>query len=139
MSTSKTSAGIASVAATVVLLGACASGDEVRSSSSSSSVSPSDARAGTSAVPVTDAVPHSYVGMWVTGDGNIRQELRADGRYVEARGQRENAYQGDYQIVGSKVTYQDDTGFSADGHFENGILFHAGMVMYRDVEQGALR
>ena len=35
---------------------------------------------------------HPYAGMWVTGDGSIRHELRPDGRYVEARGTRERAY-----------------------------------------------
>jgi hypothetical protein len=30
----------------------------------------------------------SYVGMWVTADGLIRQELLPDGRYDEARGAR---------------------------------------------------
>jgi Agrobacterium tumefaciens protein Atu4866 len=34
------------------------------------------------------------VGMWVTADGHIRQELLPDGRYVEARGERRCAYTG---------------------------------------------
>lgn len=29
---------------------------------------------------------HPYIGMWVTADGRIRQELLANGRYDEARG-----------------------------------------------------
>ena len=28
---------------------------------------------------------HPYIGMWVTGDGHIRQELLPNGRYDEAR------------------------------------------------------
>lgn len=38
---------------------------------------------------------HPYVGMWVTADGHIRQELLANGRYDEARGTRQSAYQAD--------------------------------------------
>ena len=71
-----------------------------------------------------------YIGLWVTEDGNIRQALLPNGRYVEARGHLEAAYQGNYQIVGNHIEYQDDTGFSADGDFIAGVLHHAGMVMY---------
>lgn len=71
-----------------------------------------------------------YIGLWVTEDGEIRQALLPNGRYVEARGHLEAAYQGNYQIVGNHIEYQDDTGFSADGEFIAGVLHHAGMVMY---------
>ncbi|PKR58096.1 Atu4866 domain-containing protein [Thalassospira lohafexi] len=81
--------------------------------------------------PTLQTSPHPYVGMWVTEDGYVRQELRSDGRYDEARGTRQSAYQGDYQISGNYVTYQDDTGFTADGYFENDVLYHGGMVMFR--------
>lgn len=72
-----------------------------------------------------------YAGMWVTGDGQIRHELLANGRYVEARGNRERAYEGSYKLAGDHIDYQDDTGFTADGEFRDGILYHAGMVLYR--------
>lgn len=71
-----------------------------------------------------------YIGLWVTEDHNIRQALLPNGRYIEARGHLEAAYQGNYQIVGDHIEYQDDTGFSADGEFIAGVLHHAGMVMY---------
>lgn len=71
-----------------------------------------------------------YIGLWVTEDHSIRQALLPNGRYIEARGHREAAYQGNYQIVGNHIEYQDDTGFSADGDFIAGVLHHAGMVMY---------
>ncbi|WP_296342341.1 Atu4866 domain-containing protein [Reyranella sp.] len=74
---------------------------------------------------------HPYVGMWVTADGNIRHELLANGRYVEARGTREKAYQGRYTIKGNHIDYVDDTGFTADGDFVDGVLHHGGMVLYR--------
>lgn len=37
---------------------------------------------------------HPYVGMWVTADGHIRHNLLPNGRYDEARGNRDSAYQG---------------------------------------------
>jgi len=71
-----------------------------------------------------------YIGLWVTEDGQIRQALLPNGRYVEARGHLEAAYQGEYTIVGTHIEYRDDTGFTADGDFIAGVLHHAGMVMY---------
>ncbi|MBL4919118.1 Atu4866 domain-containing protein [Tabrizicola sp. DMG-N-6] len=74
---------------------------------------------------------HSYVGLWVTEDGSIRHELLTNGRYVEARGTRERAYEGRYEVTGTHIEYWDDTGFTADGDFINGVLYHAGMILYR--------
>ncbi len=80
----------------------------------------------------TDAVAdHPYVGIWVTADGRIRHELLPNGRYVEARGARERAYEGRYEVTGNYIEYWDDTGFTADGEFRNDVLYHAGMVLYR--------
>ena len=76
--------------------------------------------------------PHPYVGMWVTEDGYIRHELLPNGRYDEARGERKSAYQGSYTIEGDHIEYVDDTGFTADGDFIDGVLYHAGMVLYRE-------
>ena len=75
---------------------------------------------------------HPYVGLWVTEDRHIRHELLHDNRYVEARGNRERAYLGRYQVTGSHIEYWDDTGFTADGDFRDGILYHAGMVLHRE-------
>ena len=72
-----------------------------------------------------------YVGMWVTKDGYIRHELLPDGRYDEARGNRPSAYRGKYEIKDNHIEYVDDSGFTADGDFENGILHHAGMTLYK--------
>jgi Agrobacterium tumefaciens protein Atu4866 len=73
---------------------------------------------------------HPYLGTWVTADGYIRHELLPNGRYDEARGNRKSAYQGNYTITGNHIDYVDDTGFTADGDFINGVLYHAGMVLY---------
>ena len=72
-----------------------------------------------------------YSGLWVTADGYIRHELLPNGRYVEARGEKERAYEGRYLVLGDHIEYRDDTGFTADGDFKDGILYHAGMVLYR--------
>jgi Agrobacterium tumefaciens protein Atu4866 len=78
-------------------------------------------------------VTHRYVGMWVTGDGQIRQELLASGRYDEARGSRKSAYQGRYEIRGNEIFYWDDKGFTADGRFvSDDELHHGGMIFYRE-------
>lgn len=77
-------------------------------------------------------VPHPYVGMWVTEDGRIRHELLPNGHYDEARGERESAYQGAYDVVGDHIEYRDDTGFTADGDFVDGVLYHGGMLFYRE-------
>ncbi|AGB70557.1 hypothetical protein RTCIAT899_CH05750 [Rhizobium tropici CIAT 899] len=74
---------------------------------------------------------HAYAGMWVTADGHIRHELLPNGRYIEARGSRERAYQGRYVLTGDHIDYWDDTGFTADGDFIDGVLHHAGMILYR--------
>ncbi|TVP46629.1 MAG: hypothetical protein EA345_12395 [Halomonas sp.] len=79
----------------------------------------------------TPMADHPYIGMWVTKDGRIRHELLANNRYDEARGERESAYQGRYQVTGNYIEYWDDTGFTADGEFIDGVLYHAGMVLYR--------
>lgn len=76
--------------------------------------------------------PHPYVGMWKTADDHIRHELLDTGRYVEARGRREAAYTGRYVVTRDHIDYVDDTGFTADGDFVDGVLYHAGMVLYRE-------
>ncbi|MBD3896430.1 Atu4866 domain-containing protein [Halomonas sp. ML-15] len=78
-----------------------------------------------------DMADHPYVGMWVTDDGYIRHELLPNNRYDEARGERESAYQGRYRVTGHYIEYWDDTGFTADGEFIDGVLYHAGMVLRR--------
>lgn len=76
--------------------------------------------------------PAPYLGMWVTDDGRIRHELLANGRCDEARGRRQSACRGRCAIAGHRIDYVDGTGFSADGEFVDGVLYHAGMVLRRD-------
>jgi hypothetical protein len=77
---------------------------------------------------------HSYAGLWVTADQHVRHRLLPDGRYVEARGTRENAYTGRYWMDGDHIDYLDDTGFTADGEFVDDVLYHGGMVLRRVAE-----
>jgi hypothetical protein len=75
---------------------------------------------------------HPYAGMWVTDDGYIRHELLRNGRYDEARGSRESAYRGRYEVKGKHIDYWDDTGFTADGEFvDQNTLHHGGMLFRR--------
>ena len=39
----------------------------------------------------------------------------------EARGRRESAYRGRYTVTGTHIDYVDDTGFTADGTFVDGV------------------
>nr|WP_255645300.1 Atu4866 domain-containing protein [Actinoplanes polyasparticus] len=80
----------------------------------------------------SSASAHPYVGMWVTADGHIRQQLLANGRYDEARGDRESAFTGSYRVSGNRIDYIDDTGFTADGTFDGDILHHGGYIFYRE-------
>ncbi len=73
-----------------------------------------------------------YIGMWVTKDGYIRQELLPNGRYDEARGSKKSAYTGSYTITGNHIDYKDDTGFTADGTFDGSVLYHGGYVFYKE-------
>ena len=72
------------------------------------------------------------VGMWVTADGHIRQELLPNGRYDEARGNTPSAYTGAYTVTGAHLDYRDDTGFTATGDIRDGVLYHEHLVLYRE-------
>lgn len=75
---------------------------------------------------------HSFAGMWTTDDKRVRHHLLPDGRYDEARGNRESAYQGRYEVRGNHIDYWDDTGFTADGTFvDQNTLHHGGMILRR--------
>lgn len=73
-----------------------------------------------------------YIGVWVTKDGHIRHQLLPNNRYDESRGNRKSAYQGNYIVTKNHIDYKDDTGFTADGEFKDDILYHAGMILYKE-------
>ena len=74
---------------------------------------------------------HHYVGMWVDEHNWLRQELLPNGRYDEARGDHESAFQGRYWIDGTRIDYLDDLGFWSYGEFHDGVLDHAGYHLTR--------
>jgi len=80
----------------------------------------------------TIEITQEYLGMWVAKDGHIRHELLPNNRYDEARGNRQSAYQGSYTVSGNHIDYQDDTGFTADGEFRDGVLYHGGMIFFKE-------
>lgn len=86
----------------------------------------------TSAETTTQQANHPFVGMWATAENAVRHELLPNGRYIEARGNREGADRGRYVVTGTHIEYWDDTGFTADGDFvEPDTLHHGGMVLHR--------
>ncbi|SFW86619.1 Atu4866 domain-containing protein [Amycolatopsis australiensis] len=70
------------------------------------------------------------VGLWSTADGHIRQQLRADRRYHEARGERRGAYTSRYTVTGNHLNHVDDTGSTATGDISDGVLYHEHLVLY---------
>jgi hypothetical protein len=80
---------------------------------------------------MTDRLTYPYVGTWKTADSHVRHELLANGRYIEARGTREAVYTGSYTVTGGHIDYVDDTAFTADGEFMDGVFYHGGMTLYR--------
>lgn len=71
------------------------------------------------------------LGLWSDERGFLRQRLLPDGRYDEARGERDSAYRGRFWIDGDRIDYLDDEGFWAFGVFANDRLEHAGYVLSR--------
>ena len=74
--------------------------------------------------------PALYVGVWVTKDGYIPRELLPNSRCDEARGHKQSPYRGHYTLSGNHIDHADDTGFTSDGDFRGGVLYHGGMVLY---------
>lgn len=93
---------------------------------------PQEGRSEMNPNPQTTTAPtHPYVGLWVTAGRRVRHRLLPNGRYDEARGTRESAYRGRYEVTGNEIFYWDDTGFTADGVFIDGVLHHGGMILHR--------
>ncbi|CAM5647691.1 hypothetical protein MAUB1S_11201 [Mycolicibacterium aubagnense] len=99
---------------------------------SATSASASESVTNSNILKEQEMTQHPYVGMWSTDDGRVRHELLPDGRYDEARGSRQSAYQGRYEVTGTHIEYWDDTGFTADGDFvDENTLHHGGMILRR--------
>ncbi|WP_421943285.1 Atu4866 domain-containing protein [Pedobacter sp.] len=72
-----------------------------------------------------------YLGIWISADGQNRHELLPNMRYRGAGGALKDGYQGSYNVVGDHIDYEDDSGFSAEGDFRDGILFHGGTALFK--------
>jgi hypothetical protein len=115
--------GAAAALSATVALAACGT---------NSTPTPQPTQATAQTPPSSTGTTHPYVGMWVTADHHIRQELLANGRYDEARGQTASAYTGRYEVTGDHIDYWDDSGFTADGRFDGDVLHHGGYLFYRE-------
>lgn len=73
---------------------------------------------------------HPYIGRWVSLDGSIRQDLRADGRFSRARS--DGAADGAYTVAGTRLHCTADDGDCDAGRFDGEVLEYGGTVLYRD-------
>ncbi|MFF3737656.1 Atu4866 domain-containing protein [Streptomyces sp. NPDC002566] len=64
------------------------------------------------------------------------EELLPNGRYDEARGNRQSACTGRYTVTGNHIDYVD-LGFTATGDIRDGIPFHEHLVHYREGDERA--
>ncbi|MCG5486947.1 MAG: Atu4866 domain-containing protein [Sinorhizobium meliloti] len=71
----------------------------------------------------------TYVGTWVAADGHVRYELLPGGRYNEAAESAKAPIEGAMKSRQLRRLW-DDTGFTADGEFIDGVLYHGGMILY---------
>lgn len=75
---------------------------------------------------------HPYIGRWASIDGLIRQELRADGRFEEARGAGAAAVAGTYTVEGNAIALVADDGDCRNGSFDGDVLHREDAWLYRD-------
>ena len=71
------------------------------------------------------------LGAWTDSTRDMTQHLTADGRYSETRHGRHDAYTGSFWLDRDRISYLDDTGFWAFGQYHDGVLHHAGFVLFR--------
>ncbi|MDX3899317.1 MAG: Atu4866 domain-containing protein [Sphingobium sp.] len=93
---------------------------------------PTDAEEGTEPAQlklVEVAADAPRIGLWSDQRDWLRQRLLPNGRYDEARGERESAYCGRYWIDGDRIDYLDDIGFWSFGTFVEDRLEHAGYTL----------
>ena len=81
-------------------------------------------------VDVNGDDPSSYLGVWKSAGGFIRQELLADGTYVKQKGSRPTVA-GRYAIDGARIAYESEDGRAHAGEFTEGRLHQAGMIFYK--------
>jgi hypothetical protein len=79
---------------------------------------------------MTDAAS-DVAGLWLSSDGRMRVDLKADGTFDEARAGSTRTFHGVWRSDGLRVHFRDPaTGYEAIGELRNGVL-HADGVEFR--------
>lgn len=68
------------------------------------------------------AAERAMMGLWVSDDGAMRLSLLPNGRYDKALGSQRAAHRGRYEVDGSELYFEGDTGRTAIGTARRGIL-----------------
>ncbi|KAB7768614.1 Atu4866 domain-containing protein [Xanthomonas maliensis] len=74
---------------------------------------------------------HPYLGVWVSADGGLRQQLRADGRYITIAAGSGRRQHGRYRITRTQIQYRDESGCQHVGRFVGNDELHIGMLILR--------
>jgi hypothetical protein len=80
------------------------------------------------------------VGVWLSTDGAMRVEMKADGTFDEARRGSARIFHGVWRCDGSHVHFRDPTtGYEATGELRDGALHADGVELRKaqDVSGGA--
>ncbi|HYD86685.1 MAG TPA: Atu4866 domain-containing protein [Vitreimonas sp.] len=75
--------------------------------------------------------PGTFVGLWKSASGYFGRKLLPDGRFVEMRGERRNASEGNYRVEGARIAFENDAGGVIGGAFRDGALIYKGMTFYK--------
>jgi hypothetical protein len=75
--------------------------------------------------------PKELAGTWLSADGAVRLELRADGGYERGVAGRRRPAHGTYLVDGSCVLLQDDNGLRTIVTVTDHVLEMAGHQLYR--------
>ena len=71
-------------------------------------------------------------GAWVTDDGQLRIDFRADGTFVEDFNGEKGAYDGEYTVEGSMLTLTTSSGITVHGTFTGDGLEVDGYELQRE-------
>lgn len=74
----------------------------------------------------------TVAGFWVTADGRMRVQLRADGRFDEVRAGSARTFHGTWRLDGARIHFRDPaTGYEATGELRDGVLYADGCEFRR--------
>jgi hypothetical protein len=76
---------------------------------------------------MTDAAS-DVAGLWLSSDGRMRVDLKADGTFDEARAGSTRTFHGVWRSDGLRVHFRDPaTGYEASGELCDGVLYADGV------------